>query len=179
MRGSRTLALAAALLLLGASGLEAQQRSFTVGGSLGTVFPVGELSDVYETALHFDAHVELPNVGNLPFGVRLDGGYIGFSEGNDSLRSLSGRLNAVVPFATAPDARPYLIVGLGIYNMDGDFPHDGHTDEESETLFGVNFGLGFSYRAGGLNLFVESRFHNVFEDDEALRFIPLSIGIRF
>jgi opacity protein-like surface antigen len=179
------VAAGAALLLgttfgAGADTLEAQQRNFVLGAGVGAVFPTGELSDAYETGLHLDVHVEFPTLGTLPIGMRAEGGFQRFSHDDESLRFLSGRLNAIIPFALAPDARPYLIAGGGIYNVSGDFPHGDHTHEEdAENLFGINVGVGVTYAIGGLNTFVEARFHNLFEDGESIRFIPLTLGLRF
>ena len=159
---------------------EAQQRNFVFGASTGAVFPTGELSDVYEAGLHLDAHLEFPTLGALPFGLRAEAGWQRFSHDDDALRFLSGRVNAILPFAVAPDATPYLVAGLGMYNLDGHFPHGDHTHaDESETLFGINVGVGVTYPIGGLNTFVEARFHNLFDDGESFRFVPLSLGIRF
>jgi opacity protein-like surface antigen len=176
-RTTGILALALSLAL-GATGLEAQQRNFTVGLGAGAVFPVGDLSDTFETGLHLDGLLETSSLAGLPFGVRGEVGYQRFAEDDFTFRFLSGRLNAVIPFATAPDARPYLIAGGGVYNVKGELDHGGHTHDDAETLFGINVGVGINYAIGGLNTFVEARFHNVF-DDEALRFIPLTLGIRF
>ena len=178
--GTFALALSLSLALtLGAAEAEAQQRNFSVGLATGAVFPVGDLSDAYETGLHLDGLVETSSLAGLPFGVRGEVGFQRFADGDETLRFLSGRVNAVIPFATAPDARPYLIAGGGVYNVKGELDHGGHTHGgDAENLFGVNLGVGINYTLGGLSTFVEVRFHNVF-DDEALRFIPLSLGIRF
>lgn len=168
-------------VVAGAPGeLEAQQRSAVFGIGVGAVFPAGELSEAYEAGLHVDAHAEFPTLGGLPFGLRAEGGFQRFSDSDDSLRFLSGRLNAIVPFAVAPDARPYLVAGGGIYNVSGDFAHGDHTHAgDAENLFGINVGIGVTYAIGGLNTFVEARFHNLFDDGESMRFIPLTLGLRF
>lgn len=178
------LALALSLslsLAMGAAEVEAQQRNLSVGLSTGAVFPVGDLSDVFETGLHLDGLVETSSLAGLPFGVRGELGYLRFSEGGFTTRFLSGRVNAVIPFATAPDARPYLIAGGGLYNVKGerhDVLLDVNDDGESNSRFGINLGVGTNYTLRGLDTFVEARFHSVF-DDEALRFFPLTLGIRF
>jgi len=176
----RIAAASLLVLALGAGSLEAQQRNFTVGVSGGAVFPVGDLSDAFETGLQVGGLIETATVGALPFGVRGEADYLTFSAGDESARFLSGRLNAVLPFMTAPDARPYLIAGGGLYNFKAELDHGDHAHGgDAENLFGVNVGVGINYAIGGMNTFVEARFHNVFDDGEALRFIPLTIGIRF
>jgi hypothetical protein len=170
----RIAAASILVLALGAGSLEAQQRNFTVGVSGGAVFPVGNLSDAFETGLQVGGLIETATLGALPFGVRGEADYLTFSEGDLSSRFLSGRVNAVLPFMTAPDARPYIIAGGGLYNVRFE---NGTAD--SENRLGINAGVGINYAIGGMNTFVEGRFHNVFTDGDALRFIPLTIGIRF
>ncbi|CAN5704025.1 hypothetical protein BH23GEM11_BH23GEM11_17070 [soil metagenome] len=172
---SRIAAASLLFLALGAGSLEAQQRNFTVGVSGGAVFPVGDLSDLFETGLQVGGLVETASLGGLPFGVRGEADYLTFSEGALSSRFLSGRVNAVLPFMTAPDARPYFIAGAGLYNV----RFETGASDTSDSRVGINAGVGINYAIGGLNTFVEGRFHNVFTDDDSLRFIPLTIGIRF
>jgi hypothetical protein len=146
---------------------------------LGTGLPRRRAFRRVRDGLHLDAHVEFPSLPGASPSVSGRGGYIGFSEGNDSLRFAVGAAERRDPLRDRARRTALPHCRGGIYNVNGDLPHDGHTHDENETLFGVNFGVGFSYRHRRLNTFVEARFHNVFEDDEALRFIPLTIGIRF
>ncbi|TVP44019.1 MAG: hypothetical protein EA350_12490 [Gemmatimonadales bacterium] len=170
----RIAAASLLVLALGAGSLEAQQRGFTVGVSGGAVFPVGDRFEAFETGLQVGGLIETARLGGLPFGVRGEADYLTFSEGDFSSRFISGRVNAVLPFMTAPDARPYFILGAGLYNVDHDIG-----PSESENRMGVNAGVGISYAIGGMDTFVEGRFHNVFSDGDSFRFIPLTIGIRF
>jgi hypothetical protein len=51
--------------------------------------------------------------------------------------------------------------------------------ENSTTKFGLNAGAGFDFKAGGAGLFIEGRFHDVFTEGEDVKFIPVTLGIRF
>lgn len=168
----------AALLLFLASAAEAQERALAFGVSGGVSFPLGEIGDEFDPGYHLTGLLEL-TPGGLPFALRGEGVFQRFSHEDDYLRHLAGRLNAVIPFAVAPDARPYLIVGAGVYNSKEVVDHGDHTHDDAETFLGVNVGVGIHWAIGRLNTFVESRFHNVFDDVHAQRFIPLTIGIRF
>ena len=96
----------------------------------------------------------------------------------------SGHGQLVYKFKTSEEStfRPYLIGGVGVYNFktvggdDVSLPGEGDTS----TDFGLNAGAGFDIKAGGIGLFVEGRFHNVFarRHVETAQFIPITVGIR-
>lgn len=168
-------ATAALLLAFGAGAAEAQTRAFTVGVGGGAVFPVGDLSDDYGTGFDVSGLLEFASLGALPLGFRGEAGYQTFSEGNLSTRFLSGRANVVVPFLVAPDAAPYLIGGIGLYNRRAE---DGN-NASSDSDLGFNVGAGINYAIAGMNTFVELRLHSVSGDGGSSRFIPFTLGIRF
>ncbi len=69
--------------------------------------------------------------------------------------------------------RPYVIGGLGAYNLDFSEAGDG------ETKLGVNVGGGLEIPLTGLTGFAEVRYHTVFADGSDLNFLPIKFGIRF
>jgi hypothetical protein len=173
--GVLTLALMAV-----AGDLHAQDRSFAFGLGGGATFPLGEIGDEFEAGLHINGLVQSGALGALPFGLRGEVGYQTFSHDDDTLRHIVGRVNAVIPFAGRSDAQPYLIAGVGLYNSKEETDHGDHTHGgEAENFLGLNAGVGIRWSLGGLNTFVEARFHNVFDDHHAQRFIPFSLGILF
>ncbi len=172
---TRAAAAAALLLAFGAGTAEAQTRAFTVGVGGGAVFPVGDLSDAYGTGFDVSGLFEFATLGTLPMGFRAEAGFQTFSDGDLSTRFISGRANAVLPILTAPDASPYLIGGLGLYNGRTEVGNE----DFSENDLGINVGAGVNYAIGGMNTFVELRFHNVFGDGASARFVPFTLGIRF
>jgi len=169
-----------ALLAGSFQGAEAQERSVIFGVTGGTSFLTGELADEFDTGLHINGLVQTNRLGSLPFGLRGEVGYQKFTHDDDSLTHLLGRVSAVIPFATRPDAQPYLFAGVGIYNTKEETDHGDHAHGgEAENLFGFGGGVGVRWRLGGVNLLVETGFHNVRDEAHPQRFIPLTLGIVF
>jgi len=171
------LALLSLFTLLNAAGLEAQDRSFTVGIAGGASVPLGEIADEYDLGFHLTGLFELSSIGNLPLGLRLEGGYQKFTHDDESLTHLFGRVNAVRNLGASG---LYLIGGVGLYNSEEDHGgHQGGDDHGAETFFGFNGGAGWRTAVGPLNAFIEARFHTVLDDVHTQYFIPLSVGFRF
>jgi opacity protein-like surface antigen len=73
---------------------------------------------------------------------------------------------------------PYLLGGGGIYYVDPAGPDGARL--ESRTQFGINVGAGLEFDAGRMTVFLESRFHDVFDGlgTEDLQFNNVTGGIR-
>jgi hypothetical protein len=174
--------------LLSAPGLKAQGVEFGLGGGVGV--PLGNFDDESQLGWHGLAELSFVPEG-WPVGIQFDGSYQQFALDDAAAppgftdlktRLMLGTGNIVFKFKTSEEStfRPYLIGGAGIYNSKltgqddpGDILGGGTTD------FGLNAGAGFDIKAGGLGLFVEGRFHDVFTEGEDLRFIPVTLGLRF
>lgn len=159
---------AAAFVTAFAASDAAAQVSFGIAG--GPSFATGG-----DHHLDTGYHVQLSagfTPATLPFGVRVDGAFNRFSEDHGNYDVLKGTLNGVlnVPLATVA---PYIIGGIGAYSAED----QAHGDER-ETKLGVNIGGGIRLPLPGLSVFVEARYHHPF-GDEAVRFVPVSFGIRF
>lgn len=173
-------ALPAALagMLITFSRLFAQGAELSLGGGVGV--PLGTYDDVVKIGWQGTAGVSfVPH--SLPFGIQVDGNYAQFSDQSAlDIKSqlIYGTANAVYKFQSSENSRfrPYLIGGGGVYNSKatGSDAPDGST-----TKFGVNLGIGFDFKAGGAGLFMESRWHNVFLEGDNLKFLPITLGIRF
>jgi hypothetical protein len=87
---------------------------------------------------------------------------------------LNGALNAVINIPT-PGFSPYLIGGVGYYNLKQSMP----TGDVDFNDFGINIGAGVKLGLPGLSVFGEARLHNVMTEGESTRFIPVSLGVRF
>jgi hypothetical protein len=168
--------------LLGTPALHAQGAEFALGGGIG--FPLGSFDDAAGTGWHGLAAISfVPN--GAPVGIQFDGQYQQYSmNGPSSLkeRFLMGTGNLVFKFKTSDQStfRPYLIGGGGVYNFKTTGSADpGDIIQGGTTKFGINLGAGFDFKAGGAGLFIESRFHDVFTSGENLKFLPVTIGIRF
>jgi hypothetical protein len=171
-------------VLLSAPALRAQGAEFSLGGGLG--IPLGTFDDAAKMGWMGLAGVSFVPNGS-PVGIQIDGQYqqYKFDGGGDLKdRFLIGTGNAVFKFKTSDDAafRPYLIGGGGVYNIKatGASTVGGVTSTTgSTTKFGLNAGAGFDFKAGSVGLFVEGRFHDVFTTGANLKFIPVTVGIRF
>jgi hypothetical protein len=168
--------------LLGTPALRAQGAEFALGGGIG--IPLGTFDDAVKMGWHGLAAVSVvPN--GWPVGIQIDGQYQQYKfDGSTSLkdRFIMGTANLVFKFKSSEESRvrPYLIGGGGVYNVKATGTNDlGTIVSGGVTKFGLNAGAGFDFKAGGAGLFVESRFHDVFTSGENLKFLPITIGIRF
>jgi hypothetical protein len=159
--------------LVAAAPASAQLRTVQFGVSGGPAFPVGHLADDVNTGWHAQGSLSFAPI-MLPVGIRADILYVSFPEAEDDSRAstLSGNVNAVIGLGGI-GFRPYVIAGLGVYNSRGE-DIDGETTE-----VGVNAGGGIEFGLAGLSAFLEARYHHGFDAGEHVRFVPVSIGIRF
>lgn len=168
------IALVAVATAVAAADASAQVR---LSASGGPSFPTGDLSDVVDTGFNVNVGAGL-GFPLIPVGVRLEGSLNQFPESahDGNFRVISGSANAVLDIPMLV-ATPYLIGGLGVYNSR--FTDDDEHDEGSTTNVGANVGAGVRLGLPFLSVFAEARLHNIFSDDGATRFIPVSVGIRF
>jgi len=164
--GVATVVLAATI---GTTSVAAQGVRFGVGGG-----PTFVLEDGGGTDFHAMGTVAFGGGADLPVSFRVDGQY----QLGDAADVLSGTGNAVYAFSVSEETkfRPYLIGGLGIYNINPDA-----AGFDSETKFGINAGAGFTVPVGqgSTRLFGEARFHNVFAEGENLNLLPITVGVMF
>ncbi|HUF50218.1 MAG TPA: outer membrane beta-barrel protein [Longimicrobiales bacterium] len=177
IRSARIAALAAVLLLAGAARADAQ-----IGIAAGPTVAIGSLGDITDLGYHVQLSAGL-SVPLFPIALRIDGAWNQFPEtGTDGgLRVLSGSANAVFSIPSV-GLTPYVIGGLGAYNSrwaEEDEPGHEHGGEGSTTNLGVNVGVGVRLGLPGLSAFAEARLHNLFNEGDATRFIPISLGLRF
>ena len=185
-------ALLAAAVVFAASASVAQAQSikpFTFGVSAGAAMPMGDMADGANTGFEVTGMTEYrgPAIpvtlrGELTynrFGVK------GLPDGvNGHHGILGGVVNAIAPFAATPALKPYVIGGLGVYDVKST-ASDGNVDiSASKTAFGLNGGLGFQFHMAGMRTFVEARYQHVMSKDENKGFenatgIPVTIGFRF
>ena len=179
VKGAAALALG---MLLSAPAARAQGAEFALGGGLG--IPLGSFDDAVKMGWHGLAAVSFVPNGS-PVGIQFDGQFQQYKiDGTGDLkdRLLIGTGNIVYKFKTSEESRfrPYLIGGGGVYNLKttGNVT-PGTLFEGGVTKFGINAGAGFDFKAGGAGLFLEGRFHDVFTSGENVKFIPITVGIRF
>lgn len=169
VRASFTMVAAA----LAFSAADAQaQIGFSVAG--GPSFATGDFGEPLDMGYHAKVAASF-SIPVLPIGLEADAMWNHFdvSESEESGRILSGSLNAMINLPT-PGITPYIVGGVGYYDM------KGSDADESVSDFGINGGVGVRLGLVGLGgVFAEARLHNIFTEGESSRFIPVSVGIRF
>jgi hypothetical protein len=163
------------------------QAGLSLGLGGGVTVPTGSLADGAGTGWNGMVVARIKPAMS-PVGFQLDGFYNRFGlegvEGN--ARILGATANAVYAFPSAAVARPYLLGGVGMYNLKASV--DGGPEGSSESKFGINAGAGFDFAFGGnARLYAEGRFHAIlkgtvdsqtFEETTAYM-IPLTVGMRW
>jgi opacity protein-like surface antigen len=170
-------ALAVAIALCAAMPLRAQliQRTegFRFGLGLGATLPMGDYGDLDKMGINILGVFETP-IANSPLYLRADGIYSSTSHDGSSGSTgiLGGTASTLYHFsAPAAQARPYVLGGLGIYNVD---PGSG-----SQTKIGYGLGGGVTFNIGGLSAFAEARYVSVQTSPSSITFVPLTIGLMF
>lgn len=107
------------------------KRSWLLGVSSGTNWPLSDMRDFYEPSVYFALQLERAMAPNLR--IALQGGYHEFDEKFESATNLGmTNLSLLLRWTgTAPTARPFVIAGPGAYRANG------------TTRGGVQFGVGY------------------------------------
>jgi len=177
------IVLAAGVQRAGAQALVSSPVRFGLLG--GATTPLSTLSDVAKTGWHAGALLDL-GLPLVPLGFRIDGEWHQFgtkqlADGSSSKqRVISGTLDAVYNLGAAPIVKPYLIAGVGLYNVHStvDVPIVGEATN-TQTKFGVNAGLGLRVQLTGFSTFAEARWHDVFTKGNSIQMVPISVGFTF
>src|SRR5437764_12586907 len=150
--------LAIAVALGSAAPLRAQliQRTegFRFGLGVGATLPMGDYGRLDKMGLNLLGVFETP-LAHSPLYLRADGIYSTTAHdgvsGNTSI--IGGTASALYHFsAPAAQARPYVLGGLGIYNVDF-----GTT---SQTKIGYALGGGVTFNIGGMSASAEARWRS-------------------
>jgi hypothetical protein len=176
VRASFTVVAAA----LAFSAADAQaQIGFSIGA--GPSFAMGDFGDNVDMGYHAKVAASF-SIPLLPIGLQAEGMWNRFDmsdvngvEVDGHAQILNGSLNAVINLPT-PGITPYIIGGVGYYNLKEETP----LGEGDFNDFGINAGVGVRLGLVGLGgVFAEARLNNVFTEGDAVRFIPVTLGIRF
>lgn len=159
------------------------QRSYAIALGGGVTFPVGKLNDVQTTGYNGLVALALGSP-ELPIGLRIDGIYntlesrttpVGSPSSSD-LR-ITGVLGNLILAFRGTSAKPYLLVGGGLYNIKSDV-----AGAKSENHFGFNAGFGATFGVGPFATFLESRYHTISRKADkggVAQFIPMTVGLMF
>lgn len=159
------------------------QKTYAFGLGGGATIPVGKLSDVQKTGYNALAVLAI-GVADLPIGVRFDGIYHNLPSADQSAATtpngklrVSGVLANLVYAFPGTSAKPYIIVGGGLYSTKVDT-----TGAKVQNNFGVNAGLGLTFGIGPFATFLESRYNSVSRNARkggVFQFVPITFGFLF
>jgi hypothetical protein len=169
-------------LLLGLTSAAFGQKTYTVALGGGVAIPVGKFGDVQKTGSSAIAALAI-GVAELPLGVRFDGVYNDLrahaptgTTVNSDFRVMGVLANLVFAFPGS-SAKPYMLVGGGLYNSKADV-----AGAKSQNDFGFNAGLGATFGLGPFATFIESRYHTVSRKATkggVYQFVPITLGVMF
>ena len=170
------------LLVLAVSSAAFGQKTYAVALGGGAAFPVGKLNDAQKTGYSAIAALAI-GVADLPVGVRFDAVYNNLrakaqsgATASSDLRVMSALANLIFAFP-GTSAKPYVIVGGGLYNSKAHMP-----GAKSQNNFGVNAGLGATFGVGPFAIFLESRYHSISRSVKkggVFQFVPITFGVMF
>lgn len=151
--------------------------SFGVSGGLSILN--GDIADGYESGYSVAGHVGIKPAGLKSLRFRGDVSFDrwGAKRFDDiSLRSLGIAGNAIYdfPVQSASTIRPYILGGVGVYNV-----KVSADNGDSWTKAGLQAGGGVEFRLSGFSTFVEAKYVNVFTEGFDLRYTPITFGVRF
>ncbi len=170
--------IGSAVLIAALAGMPAMAAAqVTYGFGAGLLMPMGDYGDGDKMGFIAGAGVGLA-LGTSPASLRVGGSYGQTSHdgvgGNTKI--IGGMVSVIYPFQTAGSVKPYVIGGVGYYNVKIDITGLGEADE-SKVGFGGGAGLRFPLTSATLS--VEARYMNISTSGSALTFIPIMVGVSF
>jgi opacity protein-like surface antigen len=173
------LSLVALISIAGAGSVSAQNVRFGIGG--GLLAPLGTYKDTDKMGWVVGGDATYWLMG-APVGIRADVQYSQTSEASGvtahKTKIIGGLAEVVYAFGKRADGvRPYIMGGLGYYNVKIDV--SGVSGSESKVGFGGGAGLAFKLGTGGTRFFVEGKFVSVSTSGGSKNFLPIRAGFRF
>jgi opacity protein-like surface antigen len=174
------------------SGMESTRTvSFGLGG--GVSVPVSDAKDAFNNGFSGQGFVRF-NLKGMQFAPRLDFTFSKFDLSSAKLATpgasgtgqmFAGLANLQMMFSAGP-IRPYLIAGLGVYNIKTDPTGVPNVSSTTDTRFGINGGGGVLLKLGHtLSGYVEGRIDNVYTDTggfintSQIQVVPVTFGVVF
>ena len=178
--------------------------SWGVQGDLGFVTLPGPeingskpLEEVYGIGYGGGVHLDIELVS---ISFRISGDYTTYSPDKEALASLGSNLtvnggtlniislnaNGKLPILPLPIVSPYLTGGIGLAKINADaleisspgFPTSSYSGFDTGTSASANLGIGVDFDLF-LSLFVEAKYIWIFDEGEASRYLPISLGVNF
>ncbi|MDQ2668284.1 MAG: outer membrane beta-barrel protein [Gemmatimonadota bacterium] len=157
------------------------------GAAAGASFPMGDFGKGSNTGYHAQVSVDV-GVPLSPIGFRFDGTLDHFdASGNTSTSSASARIagaaaNVLMGFGAVPLLGPYLIGGVGYYQLHGEGTFGGTPFSTSQSEPGGSIGAGIRFGLGGFGVFAETGYHFIKSTgtgESATTFVPVMFGVSF
>ena len=184
----KTIVLAAATLLCLTVAAPAQAQAH-FGIAAGASIPESTFGELVNTGFNVTGMVNV-TVPLSPLGFR---GEVGFNRfdfasnvGNGNVRMINGAANVILTPSSIMGAKPYLIGGIGAYNVKGTSGGGGILgsvagSSSSDTRLGFNGGLGLTFGLGPVGTMLEARYVTVNgkNGSGSTAFVPVTFGITF
>jgi hypothetical protein len=181
------------------------ERLVRIGFSGGAAVPMGDVADVTNAGLSVQGFLQIAPSG-FPATFRVgalysrlagkDGatltlpptvpgsGFAAPAAPVDGTQLLGGL--AQVRFELSKgNVRPYLLGGVGAYNVRQTFASLQSGNSVDKVRMGVDGGAGFTFNFGGADAFIEARISNLFgttgvaPELNSIRLVPISFGVVF
>ena len=176
MHAKHTMGAITLALLVFAASAHAQDRTMvTVGTGAGGTIPVGNVAELLDWGWNAQANVGLRN-RSWPVGLRFDLVYNAISGentlgGDNDFRIIGGLANIELKFNRNSDSGLYIVGGPGYYSLEW----EAAVGNDSQSDPGIFGGAGYRFAMTNLLLSIEGKYHHIFTETEATRFIPISI----
>ena len=154
----------------------------------GASLPVGDFKDGTNTGYHAQVSLDV-GVPLSPIGFRFDGTLDHFdASGSTATSSASARIagisaNVLMGFGAVPLLGPYIIGGVGYYQLHGEAKSGTTSFSVDNNEPGASVGAGVRFGLGGLGVFAETRYHYIKSTggtgSSATTFVPLMFGVSF
>ena len=164
-----------------------EQHLVRMGFAGGVVVPTADARNALRNGVQGQGFL-LINLGGFP--LRLNLGYQHFNlaqslttSGTGTSTILGGGAGTQIDLLRGP-VRPYLLAGLGGFNVNSVANGTSGSMSTSQFSFGIDGGAGLAVSLGRLSAFVEGRVQNVYSDRgvinaKSIRSVPVSFGILF
>lgn len=183
------VALSAALLSATVAMPAQAQSPVHVGVALGASIPESSFGEQVSTGFNVTGLVNV-TIPLSPLGFRGEVGYNRFNIdsnlGGGNVRMMNGAANVILTPSSIMGAKPYLIGGIGVYNVRGASSGSGllgtvTSNNTSDTRLGFNGGIGLTFGLGQVGTMLEARYVSVNGKNggSSMAFVPVTFGITF
>ena len=172
--------LGCALVLLAAVAMPVQgQVRFGVGG--GLLMPTGDYGTLDNLGFTAGAGVVVP-IGTSPASVRIEGTFSQTSHDSAAVgfggktKIIGGMASLVYSFQAGGSVTPYVLAGLGYYNVKISVTGLGSGDDSK---VGFGGGAGLRFPMGSASLFTEVRYMSIDVSGASFTYLPIIVGVSF